>query len=137
MSKYVIYKDSSGSDDCWRWRLIDSNGEQIAKSDKGYLKSEIVAVIELCQQQGGPDTPIIAAESRRYERYRDSQGEYRWRFIADDGDPKAMSEEGFDSESNVIRSLENLRQEMARAEIEWEDTPNSPDGTDTEGMPGS
>ena len=34
--KFVVYKDASYSRQPWRWRLIDTNGRNIANSGEGY-----------------------------------------------------------------------------------------------------
>jgi uncharacterized protein YegP (UPF0339 family) len=51
-----------------------------------------------------------------FEIYKDKRGEWRWRLRASNGQLVAISEEGFASKQNVIRTLESVRKNAAEAE---------------------
>jgi uncharacterized protein YegP (UPF0339 family) len=51
----------------------------------------------------------------RFEVYKDSRGNYRWRLIAANGQTVASSGEYFASESNAKRAAENVKQNAGSA----------------------
>jgi large subunit ribosomal protein L21 len=57
-----------------------------------------------------------AGSTRGFEIFEDTQGEWRWRLVASNGEPVAVSEQGFSSKSGVVRSLDVVRRNTADAE---------------------
>jgi large subunit ribosomal protein L21 len=49
-------------------------------------------------------------------------GEWRWRLVASNGEPVAVSEQGFSSKSGVVRTLDVVRRNVAEAEGHTEAT---------------
>jgi uncharacterized protein YegP (UPF0339 family) len=81
--RIAVYEDKRGRS---RWRFFAGNGEQIAKSSKGYEESD--ALLE--------DLAHIVDEKHDAELYKDCRGEWRWRFRRDgDGHIVAIASEGY------------------------------------------
>ena len=53
--------------------------------------------------------------TRGFEIFEDA-GEWRWRLVASNGEPIAVSEQGFSSKSGVVRTLDVVRRNVAEAE---------------------
>ncbi len=53
----------------------------------------------------------------KFEIYQDKRGEWRWRLKAGNGEPVAVSEEGFSSKSSVEKTIETVRRIAAEAEV--------------------
>lgn len=45
----------------------------------------------------------------KFEIYQDKRGEWRWRLKAGNGETVAVSEEGFSSKSNVVKTVETVK----------------------------
>lgn len=50
-----------------------------------------------------------------FEIYQDEQGDFRWRFLANNGKTLAISEEGFHNRLNCEHSIILLKQQAPRA----------------------
>ena len=57
-----------------------------------------------------------AGSTKGFEIFEDKSGEWRWRLVASNGEPVAVSEQGFSSKSGVVRSLDVVRRNAADAE---------------------
>lgn len=53
----------------------------------------------------------------KFEVYQDKSGDYRWRLKAANGEPLAVSEEGFSSKRSCINSIESVRKAAAAADV--------------------
>lgn len=53
----------------------------------------------------------------KFEMYEDKKGEWRWRLKASNGEPLAISEEGFSSKTSCKNSIESVRRNAADAEV--------------------
>lgn len=81
--KIKTYSDKRGRT---RWRFIAGNGEQVAKSSRGYKEKN-----ELLE-----DLAHILDERHDAEIYKDRKGEWRWRFRRDGkGRIVAIASEGY------------------------------------------
>ncbi len=126
MSKFHIYKGKDQGDECWRWRLRDNNGENIADGGEGYRESSIDDAIKTLQQHA-PGAPIVKDESAedsdkgyRFEYYQGKDAQWYWKFRS--GNNQTMADgEGYTSESGVRRGVENVRLEMGRASVVRDD----------------
>lgn len=49
--------------------------------------------------------------------YKDVKGEWRWRFVAPNGEIVAISSEGYTRKANAKRAIEIVSMEFARAKI--------------------
>lgn len=53
----------------------------------------------------------------RFEIYRDSAGEYRWRFRADNGNIVADSGQGYSSVRDCMRGVEAIKKQAKKADV--------------------
>lgn len=136
MSKFVIYRDKSeGTDQCWRWRLVDDNGARIAKSEEAFLKENVKPSIKLVQGNVNPKTLIClngsddedGAVYRFAYHQSDKDEQWYWKLQAGgNNELMAVGGEGFSSKSKVSRSIENVRLEICRAGITFENIEDDP-----------
>lgn len=52
-----------------------------------------------------------------FELYRDAAGEWRWRLVAENGEPIADSGEGYKRKSDCLEAIALIREEVAEAEV--------------------
>jgi len=52
-----------------------------------------------------------------FQVYVDKAGEYRWRLLATNKEPLAISEEGFSSKQSCTTSIESVRKAAAEADV--------------------
>lgn len=136
MAKFEIYKDgSTDTKQCWRWRLKDNNHEKIAKGGEGFLKESVKPSIKNIQgkitlntlicEDGSDDEDSKVYRFAYSESGKDKQ--WYWRLQAG-GNNETVAEggEGFVSKDSVIRSIENVREEMCRAGIVFENPKDDP-----------
>ena len=76
-----------------------------------------------------PDSDATAStgSTKGFEIFEDG-GEWRWRLVASNGEPVAVSEQGFSSKSSVVRTLDVVRRNVAEAEGHSEATDDDEDG---------
>ena len=77
-----VYSDGRGR---WRWRAKAGNGEQLARSPRGYREQDDVMA----------DIHCLFEEDHEPEIYRDGRKEYRWRVRKGDGTIIAIGSEGY------------------------------------------
>jgi len=155
MSNFIIYKgQDKDPNECWRWRLLDNNHKNIARSEEAFHKENITRSIKTMCSNVTLETPIIvkgdSAEDKSkyrfifFESKKDSQ--WYWQLRAGgNSEIMAIGGESFSSKDSVTRSLENVRFEIDRTgTIEWENPDDDPAGkaksedrTPTKGIPGS
>jgi len=94
--KITTYSDKSGKT---RWRFFAGNGEQLARSTRGYAN-----VNELTE-----DLAHIVDERHDAEIYKDVKGEFRWRFRRDGkGRIIAMASEGYKDKRDCKKASDLL-----------------------------
>lgn len=134
MSKFIIYKGSDSGEQAWRWRLKDSNGVKIAKSEEPFIKDSVKRSIKTLQQKITSDTPVYLDESKedidkgnRFEYFQSEKDEqWYWRFKAGNNELMAIGGEGFVSEQSILKSIANVKVEIPAAEILFEDPKDDP-----------
>lgn len=85
--KIETYTDKRGK---IRWRFIAGNGEQIARSSKGY--ADDCSLVE--------DLAHIVDKNHDAQLYKDKKGEWRWRFRHHDGHIIAVASESYHNKSD-------------------------------------
>jgi uncharacterized protein YegP (UPF0339 family) len=96
--------------------------EAPSRGAKAEPKAKAKAALVDAAPEAAPDAEAAApkAESagstKGFEIFEDNQGEWRWRLVASNGEPVAVSEQGFSSKSGVVRSLDVVRRNTADAE---------------------
>ena len=94
--KIKTYSDKRGKT---RWRFIAGNGEQLARSTRGYSTEE-----ELTE-----DLAHIVDERHDAEIYQDIKGEWRWRFRRDGkGRIIAIASEGYKDKRDCKKASDLL-----------------------------
>jgi large subunit ribosomal protein L21 len=81
-------------------------------------KAETAAPVETAAPAAEDESP---ASTRGFEIHEEA-GEWHWRLLAANGEPVAVSEQGFSSKSGVVRTLEVVRRNVAEAEGHTETT---------------
>ena len=139
MSKFEIYKGKDKDPkECWRWRLLDNNHKNIARSEEAFRKENVVRSIEIMRLHVTPETPIIFESIIIFEgdpeedtsEYRfiifksEKDGQWYWRLRAGgNNEMMAIGGEGFSSKDSAKRATENARLEIYRTDkIEWENS---------------
>src|SRR5215212_7602454 len=56
-----------------------------------------------------PHRPKVQTGGNRFEIYRDTNGEWRWRLATSDGRAIATSGQGYDSQDGILRAIEDVR----------------------------
>ena len=95
--KMQKYQDSAGM---WRARVKAGNGEQLARTPKGYGTKE-----ELDRRMA-----VVLKEEHDAEVYADKAGEWRWRFRAhgSSGEILLISSEGHPDKSHCKRMSDQV-----------------------------
>lgn len=122
MTQFTIYR---GHDDnpaqCWRWRLTDGNHQCIATGGEAFTKDGAVASLRNLKSRVNFETRIVqdggdeeSGKETRFAYYEGNDGQFYWR-LQNQGNNEiiAIGHEGFSSRHAVIRSIENVRQEIA------------------------
>ena len=94
--KIKTYSDKRGKT---RWRFIAGNGEQLARSARGYKDKDKLT----------EDLAHIVDERHDAEVYQDRRGEWRWRFRRDGkGSIIAVASEGYKNRKDCKRASDLL-----------------------------
>ena len=127
-SKFQIYRREDGD---YGWRLRDGNSQIIAVSGEGLGKDYVEESIKNVVAEVNEDTPIVLDDSEaesgkvtRFAYFVGKDGQHWWKLQNANNNKKiASSGEGFVSEGNVIRSIENVRAEISQGpQVVWEDS---------------
>lgn len=117
MSNFEIYRGEDKGEQCWRWRLIDSNGDNIAKSEEPFLKNSIKRSIKTIQERVTINTPLFLDESPedtdtgyRFEYFQSKNDkEWYWRLKAGNNENIAIGGQGFKAEDIVKQNIEQVK----------------------------
>jgi len=114
-AEFEVYEDNEGKH---RWRLVHDNGNIIADSGEGYSsKQKTTQGIESVKTNAGPAS-YLQFDPASFEIYRDSAGEWRWRFVHKNGNILAAASEGYTRRRDAKRSVDSIREDVADAEFE-------------------
>jgi uncharacterized protein YegP (UPF0339 family) len=134
MSKFEIYKGNDKGEQCWRWKLVDSNGKKIARSEEPFMKSSVKRSIKTIKDKVDLNTSVFLDESNedtdkgyRFE-YLQSEKDRKWRWTlrAGNNKPMAIGGQGFSSKQSILNSIENVKVEINRADIVFESPEDDP-----------
>jgi uncharacterized protein YegP (UPF0339 family) len=62
----------------------------------------------------------------KFEVYKDTKGEFRWRLLASNGQSIASGGEGFKTKASIMDSIESVKKNAPIAPIEEKTTPDAP-----------
>lgn len=123
MSKIVIYP---GKGDQWFWRLKDGNHKIIAVGGEGFeSEASVRKSVANVLSEVSENSPIVPEDDEkdgsahtRFAYFVGEDDQYYWHLQNKGNNRKiASGGEGFASKGNVIRSLENVRQEIAAGPV--------------------
>jgi uncharacterized protein YegP (UPF0339 family) len=105
---FEVYQDAAGE---YRWRLVARNGEIIADSGEGYAtRSNARTAVETVQTTASEASVDSDGDRPAFELFEDSAGEYRWRFLAANGEEIADSGEGYTERNDAVEAAERVRE---------------------------
>jgi uncharacterized protein YegP (UPF0339 family) len=102
--RFEVYEDSGGSS---RWRLMSSNGQNVAGSGEGFPSHG--------NAKRAADAFRKNAGSSTFEVYADAGGKYRWRAKSSNGQTVATSGQTFSTQSNARRAALNIEAKAGSA----------------------
>ena len=134
MSKFEIYRSNDKGEQCWRWRLVDSNYKNIARSEEPFIKSSVKRSIKTIKDKVALNAPVFFDESiedvdkgYRFEYFQsEKDSEWYWKLKASNHELMAIGGEGFSSKQSILKSIENAKVEIGRAEIIFENPKDDP-----------
>jgi uncharacterized protein len=120
MSKFVVKKTSTG----YKFDLLANNGEPIASSQIYESQESCLKGIESVRKNAPVagcvnllDEHVKPAPNPKFEMYRDTSEEFRFRLKARNGQTIAASE-GYASKAGCLNGIESVRKNSADARIE-------------------
>jgi uncharacterized protein YegP (UPF0339 family) len=114
-AEFELYKDNDGKH---RWRLVHDNGNIIADSGEGYSsKQKARQGIESVTKNASPAS-YLRFDPASFEIYRDSAGEWRWRFVHKNGNILAAASEGYSRRRDAKRSVDSIREDVSDVDFE-------------------
>ena len=114
-AEFELYEDDGGK---YRWRLVHDNGNIIADSGEGYTsKQKARQGIESVTKNASPAS-YLQFDPASFEIYRDSAGEWRWRFVHKNGNILAAASEGYTRRRDAKRAVDSIREDVADADFE-------------------
>lgn len=122
-TSFEVYTDGDG----WRWRLVDEHRTVIAVGDEHYQTRERAEeAVETVRDQV-PEAELIEFDTAAFQIYEagdrptdsaaESQAEWRWRLIDEDGDVLADSGDDYGTRSQALDSMTTLKQYAPNAEL--------------------
>ena len=88
-----------------------------APADKPAKKAKAKAADEAptADEATAADEAPAETKTKGFEIFEDASGEWRWRLVASNGEPVAMSEQGFSTKAGVVKTLDVVRRNVAEA----------------------
>lgn len=130
MLEFQIYEgQDSDKNEKWRWRLLDKNNDNsnIARSEEPFLKTSIKRSIKTLKQKINTQTKVYEKESKekkkgyRFEWFTGKDDKFYWCIKAGNNEPMAIGGEGFSNEEDMLKDIDNIKNNIINAKIEFED----------------
>lgn len=103
-------------DDRWRWRLVTESGDVVAESTTSFETPEDAAEgVETAKTQA-LEAELIDFEKAAFQLY-ETDGEWRWRLIDEDGNVMADSGEEHASRDGAAASMMTLKENAPDADL--------------------
>lgn len=113
LAKFEYYLDAAKE---WRWRLFDSQNDQIADSGEGYEhKSDCVKGSQLFTTLGPPASvrkvaqPSTVGRGPEWEYYQGGKNLWYWRFQAKNNEVLADGGQGYKTEQEVLDAIDHTK----------------------------
>ena len=94
----------------------DAPAEKPAKKAKADATAAKPAATKATDEAKAADEAPAETKTKGFEIYEDEGGEWRWRLVASNGEPVAISEQGFSTKAGVVKTLDVVRRNVAEAE---------------------
>ena len=94
----------------------DAPAEKPAKKAKADATAAKPAAAKATEEAKAADEAPAETKTKGFEIYEDEGGEWRWRLVASNGEPVAISEQGFSTKAGVVKTLDVVRRNVAEAE---------------------
>ena len=104
------------TDDGWAWRLVSEDRRLIAESAERFADAETATGAAETVQDRALVADLLEFDQAAFQQY-ESDGEWRWRLIDEDGRVMADSGEGYDSKDAVREGMETLKEHAPDAEL--------------------
>jgi uncharacterized protein YegP (UPF0339 family) len=111
-AEFEYFRTSDG----WQWRLVTEAREPIAVSTSAFSSKQEAANAIQDVQQMADDADLIEFENAAAQVYEHA-GEWRWRFIDEDGNVMADSGEEHDSKESAMGELMTIMESASDAEV--------------------
>ncbi|MFB6201427.1 MAG: DUF1508 domain-containing protein [Halorhabdus sp.] len=109
---YEVYP----GDDEWHWRLISADREVLADSTVSFPDRERAETAADRVREQALAADLIEFDQAAFQQY-ESDGEWRWRLIDEDGRVMADSGESYEDKSEVMEGMRTLKQNAPDAEV--------------------
>lgn len=109
---YEVYPE----DGAWRWRLVTIARDIVAQSTDAYDTVEDAEDAADLVRARAKAAELIEFEHAAFQQY-ESEGEWRWRLIDEDGTVMADSGEEYASKSDVMDAMTTLKENAPNAEV--------------------
>src|SRR4029079_5016467 len=86
----------------------DAPAEKPAKKAKAETTAAKPAAAKATEEAKATDEAPAESKTKGFEIYEEA-GEWRWRLVASNGEPVAISEQGFSTKAGVVKTLDVVR----------------------------
>jgi len=125
-ARFECYEDSA---DQYRWRLVHRNGNIIADSSEGYASAQKAKQGLESVRKNAPgayivdtskdDDPLTEGGSKAtFELFEDSESNWRWRLVHDNGNIIADCGQGYSSKQKAKQGLQSVRINVEGAPVD-------------------
>ena len=104
------------TDDGWAWRLVSEDRRLIAESAELFADAETATGAAETVQDRALVADLLEFDQAAFQQY-ESDGEWRWRLIDEDGRVMTDCGEGYDSKDAVREGMETLKEHAPDAEL--------------------
>ena len=87
-----------------------------APAEKPAKKAKAAKPADAAAPEAAADEAPAETKTKGFEIFEDGAGEWRWRLVASNGEPVAVSEQGFSTKAGVVKTLDVVRRNVAEAE---------------------
>jgi len=109
---YEVYPGTEG----WHWRLVDDERAVLADSTEIYDGEDAAREAARRVREQSLAADLIEFDQAAFQQY-ESDGEWRWRLIDEDGQVMADSGESYKDKSEVMEGMRTLKENAPDAEV--------------------
>ncbi|WEL22841.1 YegP family protein [Halorhabdus sp. BNX81] len=109
---YEVYP----ADEQWHWRLVSADRDVLADSTVAFADREEAETAADRVREQALAADLIEFEQAAFQQY-ESDGEWRWRLIDEDGKVMADSGESYEDKAEVTEGMRTLKENAPDAEV--------------------